>query len=121
MVPRTGCSITFPGIEDPELHHLMVTAAKAAFDLHIPNEPLLVGEQEVQQSTSPHWLLCHLGEEVVIDALQELPGLLMPCSVVPPADIETELHTLQLLFQVSSTLGIVCLKGRDTVLPFVMD
>ena len=35
----------------------MVTAAKAAFDLHIPNEPLLVGEYEVQQSTSPRWLL----------------------------------------------------------------
>ncbi|KAK4810698.1 LOW QUALITY PROTEIN: hypothetical protein QYF61_007672 [Mycteria americana] len=25
-----------------ELHHFMVTAAKAAFDLHIPNEPFLV-------------------------------------------------------------------------------
>ncbi|KAK4810517.1 hypothetical protein QYF61_004480 [Mycteria americana] len=32
----------FRGMEDSELHHLMVTAAKAAFDLHIPNEPLLL-------------------------------------------------------------------------------
>ncbi|KAK4810789.1 LOW QUALITY PROTEIN: hypothetical protein QYF61_008761, partial [Mycteria americana] len=28
-------------VQDPELHHFMVTAAKAAFDLRIPNNPLL--------------------------------------------------------------------------------
>ncbi|GAB0209337.1 hypothetical protein GRJ2_003399400 [Grus japonensis] len=39
--------------QDPELYHLMVTAAKAAFDLHIYNELFLVCEYEVQQSTSP--------------------------------------------------------------------
>ena len=73
--------------QDPELHHLMVTAAKATFDLHIPNEPLLVGEYKVQQSTSPSWLLYDLAEGVITNALQEPPGLLMSCCVVPPADI----------------------------------
>ncbi|KAK4827704.1 hypothetical protein QYF61_020982 [Mycteria americana] len=58
---------------NPELCHLMVTAAKAAFNLRISNEPFLVCESEIQQSTSPHWLLYHLGQEVVIDSLQELP------------------------------------------------
>ncbi|KAK4832847.1 hypothetical protein QYF61_025867 [Mycteria americana] len=29
--------------KDPELHHFMVTAAKAALELHIPHQPLLVG------------------------------------------------------------------------------
>ncbi|KAK4807192.1 hypothetical protein QYF61_024312 [Mycteria americana] len=72
---------------DPELHHLMVTAAKAAFDLHIPDEPLLVGEYEVQQTPSPRQLLYHLGQEVVVDAVQEPPGLLMPFCVDPPADV----------------------------------
>ncbi|KAK4832416.1 hypothetical protein QYF61_023095 [Mycteria americana] len=63
---------------DPELHHLMVTASKVAFDLHISNGSLLVGEYEVQQTISSHWLLNHLEEEVIINELQEPPGLLMP-------------------------------------------
>lgn len=37
--------------QDPELHHLMVTAAMSAFDIHNPNKPL-VGAYEVQQNTS---------------------------------------------------------------------
>ncbi|KAK4824552.1 hypothetical protein QYF61_016156 [Mycteria americana] len=58
-------------ILEPELHLLIVTAVKAAFDLHIPNEPLIVGEYEAQQCTSPHWLLYHLEEEeVIINGLQ---------------------------------------------------
>lgn len=69
-----------------ELQHLMYTAAKAAFDLNITDKALAVGEYEVQWSTSLHWLIYHLEEEVVINSLQELPGLLFPCSVVPPAD-----------------------------------
>ncbi|KAK4807231.1 LOW QUALITY PROTEIN: hypothetical protein QYF61_024351 [Mycteria americana] len=73
--------------KDPELHHLMVTAAKAAFDLHISNEPFLFCEYGVQQSTSPWSLLCHLDQEAVVDALQVSRGLLMTCCVVPPADI----------------------------------
>ncbi|PKU43982.1 hypothetical protein llap_5701 [Limosa lapponica baueri] len=63
-----------PRPQNSELHHLMVTAAKAAFDLHIPSEPLLFGEYEIQQSTSPHWFLYHLEEEAIINALQELPA-----------------------------------------------
>ena len=65
----------------------MVTAAKAALELHTPHQPLLVGENEVQHSTSPHWLLYHLEKEVIINAFQETPGLLMPCCVVPSTDI----------------------------------
>lgn len=45
------CPATSP--QDPE-HHLMVTAAKATFGLHIPHEPFLGGEYEIQKSTSPH-------------------------------------------------------------------
>ena len=60
---------------------------KAAFDLHIHNEPLLVDEYEVQQSSPPRWLLCHLEEEFMISALQEPPGLFMSCYAVPPACI----------------------------------
>ncbi|GAB0192653.1 hypothetical protein GRJ2_001730600 [Grus japonensis] len=73
--------------EDLELHHFMVTAAKAALELHIPYQPLLVGENKVQNGTSPCWVLYHLEKEVIIDAFQEPPGLLMPCCVVPPTDI----------------------------------
>lgn len=57
----------------------MLIATKVTFDLHIPNEPFIVAEFEVQPSTSPCWLLCHLAEEVVIEALQEPPGLLILC------------------------------------------
>lgn len=65
----------------------MVTAAKAAFEFHSPNKSFPVCENEVQQSTSSHRLLCQLDQEVITDALQEPPELLMPCCVVPPADV----------------------------------
>ncbi|KAK4828058.1 hypothetical protein QYF61_023118 [Mycteria americana] len=35
--------------KDLELHHFMVTAAKAALELHIPHQPLLVGITENQE------------------------------------------------------------------------
>ncbi|KAK4827407.1 hypothetical protein QYF61_017837 [Mycteria americana] len=70
-----------------ECHHFMVTKAKAALELHIPYQPLLVSENKVQHSTSSRWLLYHLEKEVIINAFQEPPGLLMPCCVVPPTDI----------------------------------
>ncbi|GAB0180340.1 hypothetical protein GRJ2_000499300 [Grus japonensis] len=74
--------------EDLELHHFMVTAAKAALELHIPHQPPpSPDENKVQHGTSPRWPLYHLEKEVIINAFQELPGLLMPCCVVPPADI----------------------------------
>ncbi|KAM9634999.1 uncharacterized protein ACIBXB_015978 [Morphnus guianensis] len=73
--------------KDLELHHFMVTEAKAALELHIPHQPLLVGENKVQHSPSPRWLLHHLEKEFPISAFQEPPGLLMPCRVVPPTDI----------------------------------
>lgn len=57
----------------------MVTAAKVAFGLHTPHQSLLVSKNKVQNSTSHH----HLEKEVIINALQKLPGLLMPSYVVP--------------------------------------
>jgi len=45
----------------------MVTAATAALDLHIPHQSPLGGENEVQHSTPPRWLLCHLDEKVIIN------------------------------------------------------
>lgn len=62
----------------------MLIATKVTFDLHIPNEPFIVAEFEVQLSTPPCWLLCHVAEEVVIESLQEPPGLLMYCVTVRP-------------------------------------
>ncbi|KAK4821803.1 hypothetical protein QYF61_003832 [Mycteria americana] len=73
--------------KDLVLHHFMVTAAKAALELHIPHRRLLVGENKVQHSTSPCWLLSPWEKEVIISAFEEPPGLLMPCCVVPPRDI----------------------------------
>ncbi|PKU36808.1 hypothetical protein llap_12888 [Limosa lapponica baueri] len=47
LPPPRSCAARSPArlrnTEDPELHHLMVSSAKADFDLHIPNEPLFVG------------------------------------------------------------------------------
>jgi len=85
-----ACELAFgpaPSSQNPELSYLMLPAARTAFYLRIPSKTLLVDENDIQQSTSPHWLLCHMGEEVVIDVSQELPRLLMPCCVVPVADI----------------------------------
>ena len=42
-----ACELAFhppPCPRDPELHHLTGTATKAAFDLCVPNKPLVVGE-----------------------------------------------------------------------------
>lgn len=66
------------------MHHFVVAVAKAVLELHIPH---LVGENEVQHSTSAHLLLYHLETESVINSVQEPPGLLMPCCVVPLIDI----------------------------------
>ena len=44
-------------------HHLTVTAEKAVFDLHIPNNSFIVGEYEVRQSTSSsHCVFYHFEE-----------------------------------------------------------
>lgn len=61
----------------------MVPVIKAAFDLHIPNEPLLVDEYEVQQNTSPHQLFYHLEQEVIMNVLQESSRLILSCCVIP--------------------------------------
>ncbi|GAB0209008.1 hypothetical protein GRJ2_003366500 [Grus japonensis] len=65
----------------------MVTAAKAALDLHIPYQALLIGEKKVQHGTSPRGLLYHLEEKDVINTFQEPPGLLVFCCIAPPADV----------------------------------
>lgn len=85
-----GCELDIHPFHCPtdlELQHFMVTAAKAATDLHIPNEPCIAGENKAQQSTSPHWLLYCLGKEVGINAFQEPSELLMSCCVVPPTGL----------------------------------
>lgn len=46
-----------------ELHHFMVAGDKAVPGLHIPFQPLLCGENKVQHSTSPCWLLYPLEKE----------------------------------------------------------
>ena len=56
--------------EDLKLHHLVITAAKAALELHISHQPLPVGESKVQRNTSPHGLLYRLEQEVIINAFQ---------------------------------------------------
>ena len=60
-----------------KLHLFRITAAKAALELHIPHQSIHAGENEIQQNTSPRWL---------IDAFQESPALPMSCCVVPPTD-----------------------------------
>lgn len=72
---------------DLESYHFMITAAKAVLELHIPHQPFFVGEIKVQHSTTPYWLFYHLEEEVILNAFQELSGLLLLCSVVPLTDI----------------------------------
>ncbi|KAK4832975.1 hypothetical protein QYF61_026801 [Mycteria americana] len=57
--------------KDLERHHFVVPAVKAALELHIPHQPLLVGENKVQHSTSPCCLLCHLEKEVIIGVPEE--------------------------------------------------
>lgn len=46
VLPHGTLVSRFPWLQDPELHHLMATAAKAAFDLHTSDEPLDVSEWE---------------------------------------------------------------------------
>lgn len=49
--------------KDLEFHHFLVITAKAALELPILQQPLLVGENKVQHSTSLHWLLYQLGKD----------------------------------------------------------
>ncbi|KAK4829762.1 hypothetical protein QYF61_006486 [Mycteria americana] len=103
--------------KDLEHRRLMVTAAKAALELHIPHQPLLVGENKVQHSTSPLWFLYHLEKEFIINAFEEPPRLLMlcwTCCVVPLTDIGVELHALQ---QVIDTAGDTPFSSSLPVLP----
>ena len=72
---------------DPELHHLIVTAAKAALSLHISNQSFFVCKHKVHKHTLPRWLLHHLHQKVIISALKEPPGLCVPSCLVFPAGI----------------------------------
>lgn len=49
------------------LCYFTVTSAKAAVELHVPHQLLLVGEKKDQQSTSPHWLLYYLESISVLE------------------------------------------------------
>lgn len=59
----------------------------AALEHHIPHHHILAGENMIQYSTSPCWLLSHLEKESILSAFQETPGFLTPCCVIPPIDI----------------------------------
>lgn len=74
-----GCKLAFycpTSFQDPKLHHLTVTAA---FAPHIPSEPLLVGEYEVQWAP----LLCSsvTGVKKLMHS-KDLQDCL--CIIVPP-------------------------------------
>lgn len=60
------CSCFLPALpsQEPECHHLVVTASRAAFELHISYKPSLVCMYEIHQSISPCWLVCHLSQKV---------------------------------------------------------
>lgn len=59
-----------PFPQNPELHHFMVIAAKAAFELHILHQPLFISGNEVQYNSFLRWLLYLLEKEVIINVLQ---------------------------------------------------
>ena len=61
--------------KDLEFHHFMVSAAKSALELHISHQTLLVDENKVQHRTSLYGLLCHLEKEVIINVVEEPPGI----------------------------------------------
>ena len=66
----------------PELHHLLVTEAKAAPSLHILNWSFFVCQYKIQQHISPHWLLHHLYQKVFVNALQEPPRLCVDYAIL---------------------------------------
>lgn len=76
-----------PSSQDSELHNLIVTAAKAGPDLHIRRQPILLYKYKFQQSISPHWLLSHLHQDIIINDLQKPHTVLVPYCIVPSADI----------------------------------
>ena len=76
----------------PELCHLMVTAAKAAPDLHVPDWLFLVSKCDAQNSIFASWLLDHLHWDVVINAFQKFSGLFMSHYIIPSAAIRVCKH-----------------------------
>ena len=72
---------------DGKLHQGMVTTAQAASNLNFSNAQLSFGELQVQQGfTSDRSVQC-LDEEVILNGLQESPGLCATCRAAIPADI----------------------------------
>lgn len=66
-------------LQDTGLHLLMVTAAKVAPRLLITHQYFIICKYQVQQSTSPHHLLDHLCQEVVISVpTTTLPRVICP-------------------------------------------
>lgn len=70
-----------------ELHHSMVTTAKAALELYNTHQSLLFGGDMVQHTTFPRGFLYYLEEEVIINTFQEALRFLVHCYVVHPTDI----------------------------------
>lgn len=71
----------------PKIHQLVTIVAEAALYLHIPDRFFLLCETKVQQGISPHQLINHLCQMVVINALQKPFKFMSSLFVVPPANI----------------------------------
>ncbi|KAK4811055.1 hypothetical protein QYF61_016341 [Mycteria americana] len=92
--------------QDPQLHHLMVTAAMAAFDLHIPNDPFL----PVHKPNST-WCLT-----VDYHKLNENTGRLhaaVPSITDLVFTIEQAAHPWMAVLDVKDTLFMVPLQPED--------
>ena len=67
---------------------MLCAAAQAASYLNIFNNLLHVGEHQVQQCFTSIRSVQYLNQKVIINGLQESPGLLTAGRVVMPADIQ---------------------------------
>ena len=89
---------------------------KAAFERHVPHHALVVGENKVQHSTSPPWLLCHLEKDITINALQEPAGLLMP-AVLSPQQISEWLKSPMRSRACEIEAALICLQRALSAQP----
>lgn len=80
--------------QDTELHHLMVNAAKTAFDLHISNELLLFGKSSSRVSLLIGSSNC-LEEEAIISATQDTPRLFVTSADIKVLEVPHKDQGLQ--------------------------
>ena len=69
-----------PSLQTPQLHHPTATAAQVPFDLHIPYNPFLASEYEIQYEISPLQFLYGLVKKLPSAVLSRDPlGALLCC------------------------------------------